>query len=96
MSHQFGDAFIFVRSFFAETFPYREHGVYYSLYCVEIACCFWKPAFYLVLLKIDIEPPNACFLLTNDCAQSDPGPECLWAGCLHTAFFLKMSHLSTF
>ena len=57
MSHQFGNAFIFVRSFFSESFPYREHRVDHSLYGVEVSGGSCRLAFYIVLLKIVVQAP---------------------------------------
>ena len=61
MSDQFGYAFILIRLFFAKSFPYREHRVNDSLYGVEVSGSSRRLAFYIVLLKIVVQPPVHAF-----------------------------------
>ncbi len=61
MSHQFGYAFILIRSFFAKSFPYREHRVNYSLYGVEVSGGFCRLTFYIILLEIVVQTPVHAF-----------------------------------
>ncbi len=57
MSHQFGYAFIFCPIvFFAESFPILRNRVDYSLYSVEVSGGSCRLAFYIVLLKIVVQP----------------------------------------
>ena len=61
MAHKLCHAFSFVRSLFAQPFPYRKYRVDHSLDCVKVAGGLCRLALHLVLQQIYIQSPMHTF-----------------------------------